>query len=224
MAENARHDTDPLSRLIAEFGRLPGIGRRTAEKLAYHMLNVGRDEALKLAAAIEDVKTNVNACTVCFNLTDVDPCRICADPHRDAATLCVVEQPKDLASLEKAGMFSGHYHVLTGRVAPLDGVGPDDLTISALVDRVRASQATDSPITEVILATNPDFEGDGTALYVTEALAPTGVSVSRLARGMPTGSAIEFSSSAILTDALRGRQVVSPPRRDAPTDADTIEA
>ena len=199
---------EPVERLLAELTRLPGIGQRTAERLAYHLLRLPAEEAIKLAIAIRDVKKLIRPCGICGNLDESDPCAICADPRRDQRVLLVIESPKDLAAIERSGAFSGLYHVLGGRIAPLDGVGADDLRIEELIGRLRASG---SGIVEVILGTNPDLEGDGTALYLGKALAGTGVRVSRIARGLPTGSTIEYASGAVLTDAICRRHLSSWP-------------
>lgn len=202
---------ESVDRLIAEFSRLPGIGRRSAERLAFHMLKSPKNEALRLADAIRDVKERVKHCSICFTLTDDDPCPICADAERDASLVLVVEQPKDLISLEQTGMFRGVYHVLMGRLDPLTNIGPDDLTLPQLFERIEnpAHNARGVKITEVILGLNPDLEGDGTALYVADRLTRLGVRVTRLARGIPTGSQLEFASKAVLSDAIQGRQPLS---------------
>lgn len=189
-----------MDRLLAELGKLPGVGKKTADRLAHHILRTSADEAMKLAVAIRDVKKNTRSCSRCANVTESDPCALCTDPRRDQASVCVVEQPRDVVAVEEAGAWGGLYHVLGGRVSPLDGVSSEDLTIGRLVARVR-----DEKIREVVLATSPDMEGDGTALYVERALAPTGVKITRLARGVPTGYALESSSAAMLQDAFRGR-------------------
>jgi recombination protein RecR len=191
---------DSVDRLLAELAKLPGVGRKTAERLAHHILRLPTDEAMKLAVAIRDVKRNTRPCSRCANVTETDPCPVCADPRRDAAAICVVEQPRDLVAIEASGAWNGLYHVLGGRVSPLDGVSPEDLTIGRLVDRVRAGG-----VREVVLATSPDLEGDGTALHVERALAASGVRVSRIARGIPSGYALENSSAAMLKDAFEGR-------------------
>jgi len=199
---------DSVQQLITELSRLPGVGRRTAERMAFWVLKSERDEALRLADAIRQVKERVRHCTICWNLTDSDPCAICADPRRDASLVLVVEQPRDLVSMEQAGMFRGIYHVLMGRIDPLDGVGPESLTVADLVRRVRdpAKNARGIPIAEVILGMNPDLEGDTTGLVVAERLRDGGVRVTRLARGLPSGSNIEFASRAVLADAIAGRR------------------
>lgn len=193
--------TESLNRLIEEFGRLPGIGPKTAERLAFHILKAEAAEAMKLAHAIADVKTKIKRCRQCWNLSEADICQICSDPRRDPSMICVVEQPKDVISLEKTGASKWLYHVLGGHIAPLDGIEAGDLTIDELVERVRAGQ-----VKEIIMATNPNIEGDGTSLYISSVLRPLGVRITRLARGLPTGSTIEFASGKILTDAILGRQ------------------
>ncbi len=198
----------PVERLIVELGRLPGIGRRSAERLAFHLLKASTDEAMALSGAIADLKRSVRHCSVCFNLTDTDPCAICGDTRRDRSKMLVVEQPKDLIAIEQTGMYRGLYHVLMGRLSPLDGVEPEDLTISALLSRVddALKNAGGEPIGEVILGLNPTLEGDGTAMYLHDELAGRGVAVTRLARGLPTGGALEYANKAVLADAIEGRQ------------------
>jgi len=190
-----------LDRLMEELGKLPGIGPRSAERVAFHLLKAADEEAFSLADAIRDLKTKLRPCKACFNIAEDELCEICADPRRERETICVVEQPKDLLALETTGVYRGVYHVLMGHVAPLEGVEPEDLTIDALVRRVKAGG-----VTEVILATNPDVNGDATALHVARALEGTDVKVTRLARGLPTGGQIEYSSKSILSDALTGRR------------------
>ena len=190
-----------MTRVVEELAKLPGIGEKSAQRLAFHLLRLEREEAMALARAIRDLKVNVRSCSVCFNLADSDPCPICADARRDTSVICVVEEPKDVISIETAGGFGGVYHVLMGRLAPLDGVEPENLTIDALVNRVRAGD-----VREVILATNPTLEGDGTALYIRDRLTRLGVKVSRLARGLPSGATIEYAQPAVLADALTERR------------------
>jgi recombination protein RecR len=192
-----------IDRLIGALGRLPGVGAKTAERLAHHLLKCPADEALTLADAIRDVREQVAYCQTCFNLTESDQplCAICRDPRRDPGLVCVVEQPRDLLALEKAGTYPGVYHVLLGRLAPLQGIGPEQLTLDALADRVRGGT-----VRELIMATNPNLEGDGTALLVANRLAETGVPITRLARGLASGSALEFANKEMLADALNGRQ------------------
>lgn len=193
--------TDSVARMIDQLAKLPGIGRKSAERIAYHLLRVNKAEAVALADAIRDVRENVRYCSVCFNLAESDVCAVCADPKRDAATLCVVEQPRDVMALEQAGVFRGMYHVLLGRIAPLEGVLPEQLTIDQLVERVRLGN-----VKEVIMATNPTVEGDGTALHISNLLAEFPISITRLARGITTGSILEYTNKEILADAMTGRQ------------------
>ena len=193
--------TQSVGKLIDEFAKLPGIGRKSAERLAYHVLRVPKVEALGLADAIRDVRENVHYCKACFNLAEGELCEICRDPKRSTEQLCIVEQPRDLMALEQSGVYRGLYHVLLGRIAPLDGVGPDQLTIDQLVTRVRGGT-----IREIIMATNPTVEGDGTALYISNILADLPVRITRLARGITTGSVLEYTNKEVLADALTGRQ------------------
>lgn len=189
-----------LARLKEQLQQLPGIGARGAERLAFHILREPREFAAGLAQAMLDVKDKLKHCGVCFNLTESDPCAVCTDPQRDQGQVYVVEQPKDLMAFEGTGLVHGVYHVLMGRIAPLEGVEPDDLTISRLVDRVRAGG-----VREVVLALNPTLEGDGTALHIQSLLADFEVSVTRLARGLAVGSQIEYASASMLESAIRGR-------------------
>lgn len=193
----------PVDLLIEAFGRLPGVGAKTAERLAHHILKCPADEALALADAIRAAKENVRHCQTCHHLASPGEtlCAICSDPRRDAAVVCVVEQPRDLMALEKAGSYTGVYHVLLGRLSPLQGVGPEQLTIDALEARVRSGA-----VRELIMATNPNLEGDGTALYIANRLADTLVPITRLARGLASGSVLEFANKEMLADALSGRQ------------------
>jgi len=192
--------TESMNRLMEQFRKLPGIGPRTAERLAYFILKQPAAEALALAEAIHKVKTQIRNCRRCHNFCEQDLCDICRDQRRDHSIICVVEQPKDLINLEATGMCNWVYHVLLGHLAPLEGVTPDDLTIDDLVKRVESGQ-----IKEVVMATNPNLEGDGTALYITSLLSDTEVKITRLARGLPTGSSIEFANKNILSDAISGR-------------------
>ena len=193
--------TETLDRLIERLGKLPGVGPKTAERLAFYILNAQPEEALALARAISDVKNKIKQCEICFNLSENKICQICSDTNRDSSIICIVEQPKDVISLEKTGACKWVYHVLGGHIAPLEGVEPSDLTIDGLVKRVR-----DGGIKEVIMATNPNLAGDGTALYISSLLRPANVRITRLARGLPTGSTIEYASGKMLTDAIIGRQ------------------
>ncbi|MCA9196122.1 MAG: recombination protein RecR [Planctomycetales bacterium] len=195
------HLTESVVRVIDEFAKLPGIGRKSAERLAYHVLRVSASEALALADAIRDVKQNVRYCKNCFHLAEQNECDICRDPRRNQSQICVVEQPRDVLQLETSGAYSGLYHVLLGRISPLDGIGPDQLTIDSLVDRVKHGT-----VREIILATNPTVEGDGTALHISNRLAEYPVEITQLARGITTGSVLEFANKEILADALSGRR------------------
>ncbi len=195
--------TATLNRLIEELGKLPGIGPKSAERLAFYLLKSDTPSALALADAIRDVKTRIQRCRTCCNLSEADLCQVCSDPRRDKTLICVVEQPKDVISLEKTGACKWLYHVLGGHIAPLEGVDASDLAIDKLVERVRGGA-----VKEIIMATNPNLEGDGTSLYISSLLRPLGVKITRLARGLPTGSTIEYASGRILADAILGRQVL----------------
>jgi len=190
-----------VGRLINEFAALPGVGRKSAERLANYIITATEPEAMRLAIAIRDVKQTVRRCQNCFNLTDKELCSICSDSRRDRTVVCVVEQPRDVTVLEATGVFQGTYHVLGGRLSPLEGVGPGELTIDALDRRVRRDG-----VQELVMATNPTLEGDGTALFISNLLEDTGVRITRLARGIATGSVLEFANKEMLSDALRGRQ------------------
>jgi recombination protein RecR len=193
--------------LIDAFAAMPGIGRRSAERLAFHVLRQSPSDALELARAVEDVKRNVRHCSVCWSLADSDPCPICADPRRDATTVLVVEQPRDLLVMEKTGLYRGVYHVLLGRLDPLGGVGPEAITLDALVARLERPErnARGVAMQELILGLNPDLEGDTTALWIAREAGERGVRSTRLARGLPSGSQLEFANPAVIGDALKGR-------------------
>ena len=193
--------SDSVTHMIEQLSRLPGIGRKSAERLAYHILRVPESEAFALADSIRTVRENVRYCDICFNLAESEMCNVCRDPVRDQKTLCVVQQPRDLMALEQSGTFKGLYHVLLGRIAPLENVGPDQLTIDQLVGRV-----VEGEFSEVIMATNPTVEGDGTALHISNLLADYDVRLTRLARGITTGSILEYTNKEILADAMSGRQ------------------
>lgn len=225
MAKDDRHAAQPaapskrppaypraVDALIAHLSALPGIGRRSAERLAFHLLKADDETALGLAGAITDLKQTVRHCSVCYALADESPCPICADESRDRRLVLVVEQPKDLIALETTGMYRGLYHVLMGRLCPLDGVGPADLTIARLIQRIDEPTDPDrgnpggTAVAEIILGLNPDTDGDGTALYLADLLKARPVRVSRLARGLPTGWQLEYANKAVLADAIQGRQ------------------
>ena len=194
--------TQSIQNLMNELSRLPGIGMRSAERIAFHLLKQKAEDAMRLADAIRDVKTRIKHCSVCYNLTESDPCNICSNPARDQGLVCVVEQPKDLLALEATGLYQGVYHVLLGRISPLEGINPEDLTVDALTRRLESGA-----VREVIMGTNPTMEGDGTALYVQSIIARyPAVTVTRLARGLATGSNIEYANRNVLADAISGRQ------------------
>jgi recombination protein RecR len=195
--------TGPLQRLIDELKKLPGVGPRSAERIAFHLLKAEKAEALALADTVRDIKEKIRPCKRCYNLADGELCSICADPRRDQSQIVVVEQPKDLIKLESTGLLTGVYHVLMGHIAPLEGIEPEDLTIAALVERCRSGG-----VKEVVLATNPNVDGDTTALHITSLLQDTGVKVTRLARGLAPGGHIEYANRAMLEEALRGRRQV----------------
>ena len=209
MNENSAYP-DSVDQLIGEFASLPGIGRRSAERLAFYILKASTEEAMRLANAIQDVKTNVGHCAICWNLADSDPCPLCGDSRRDLSRVLVVEQPRDLIALEQTGMYRGSYHVLLGRLDPLSGVGEETLTLEGLIARVEdpTQNAGQQQVEEVILGLNPDMEGDSTALLVAERLAATAVRVTRLARGLPSGSQIEYANAAVLADAIHDRRSI----------------
>ena len=192
----------PVAKLIDEFAKLPGIGPKTASRLAYHVLRTSREEAAALADAILDVKERIRLCSVCFNTTESDPCPICADPGRDRI-ICVVEQPLDVVALERTGQFKGRYHVLHGALSPVEGVGPDKLRIQELVARVRSEEPT-----EVIVATNLDLPGEATATYLHRLLVPLGVNLTRPASGLPAGGDLEYADEVTLGRALAGRRAI----------------
>lgn len=187
--------------LAAELAKLPGIGRKTALRLTYHLLKQPRERSVRLAHALETLAERVHPCPACFNLTEDEECGICRDPRRDAGVICAVEEAADIGAIERAGEFRGRYHVLGGRISPLDGVGPEDLTVTALEHRVR-----DGGVREVIVATNPSVEGDATALYLQQVLAPCGVRVTRIARGLPVGGDLEYADGVTIAQALSARR------------------
>ncbi len=193
----------PIDHLIEALTKLPGIGKKTASRLTFHILRSSLAEAQELAKAILDVKEKIHLCSTCFNLTDVDPCLICQDEHRAREVLCVVEGPNDLIAIENTGIFKGRYHVLHGALSPMEGIGPEDLKIKELMERLYRGG-----ISEVILATNPTVEGGATALYLTDLVKPLGVKVTRIAYGIPMGSEIEYSDGMTLSKAIEGRREV----------------
>lgn len=192
----------PLERLIEAFRKLPGIGAKSAQRLAFHVLRGSREDAQALAAALVEVKDTIRLCSSCFNITDTDPCLVCADDGRDRSQVCVVEEPYNLVAIEKSG-FRGLYHVLHGSIAPLRGIGPDDLKIAPLLERLR-----DGSVKEVILATNPNVEGESTAVYLSRLLKPLGVRTTRIALGLPVGSELEYADEVTVGKALEGRREI----------------
>ena len=196
--------SEPLGDLVAALQRLPGIGARSATRLAYHILKTPREEADALCAAILSVKDRVTYCSICSNITAEDPCVYCLSPDRDSRILCVVEQPENVGAIEKTRGFRGRYHVLLGAIAPLQGIGPDDLKIKSLLMRISASD--DPKVEEVIVATNPNVEGEATALYLARLLKPLGVRVTRIAMGVPVGSDIDYTDEFTMSKAMEGRR------------------
>lgn len=191
----------PIENLIEQFAKLPGIGRKTAERLAFHILNMPKEYAAQMADALLDAKEKICFCEVCQNLTDVSPCAICSDTRRDSTTICVVESPKDVIAMEKMREYKGLYHVLHGALSPMDGVGPDDLQIASLLARIGAGG-----VNEVIMATNPTVSGEATAMYLCKLLKPLGVRVTRIAHGLPVGGDLEYADEVTLLRAMEGRR------------------
>lgn len=196
-----RYYAKPLANLIGELSKLPGIGNRTAQRLAFHLLDVNYSEAKALADAILEAKDKISYCTVCSNLTETDPCYLCDDPSRDQTMICVVESPRDIIAMEKTGEFKGLYHVLHGAISPMDGIGPDDIRIKELLPRVQG-------VREVIIATDPNVEGEATAMYIARLLKPFGVKCTRLAAGLPVGGDLEYADEVTLSKALEGRREI----------------
>ena len=190
---------DPIRRLVQELSRLPGIGEKTATRLAFHRVRGNRQQVLDLAQALTDVTDKIRLCSVCTNMTEHDPCSLCSDPRRDPDTLCVVATPSDVIAIDRGGHFRGRYHVLHGLLSPLEGIGPDDLRVAELVRRL------DGTVREVIIATSPSVDGEATAMYVARVIKPLGVKVSRIATGLPVGGELEYSDQATIARALAGR-------------------
>jgi len=194
---------EPVARLIDALQRLPGIGPRTAQRLTFFLLKRPAEEVRELAESLLSVKLNITHCGRCFNVTDTDPCRICVDPARDSRLLCIVEEPNDLLAMERTGEFRGRYHVLLGALSPLDGIGPEDLKVRELFQRLDGE-----PVEEIILATNPNVEGEATAIYLAKLLKPLGVRLTRIARGLPVGGDLEYADQVTLSKALEGRKEI----------------
>jgi recombination protein RecR len=195
---------EPFARLIEALERLPGIGPKSAQRITFFLLKRPIDEVRELSEAVIALKEKITYCRTCFNVTDEDPCRICADPARDDRVLCVVEEPNDLLAMERTGEFRGRYHVLLGALSPLDGIGPEDIKVRELLARLEAGETT-----EVILATNPNVEGEATALFLAKLLRPLGMRVTRIARGLPVGGDLEYADQVTLSKALEGRREIS---------------
>lgn len=191
----------PLNKLINELSKLPGIGGKTAQRLAFHVLSMDDEEALALADAIKTAKASMTYCSVCGNLTDTDPCAICSDEGRDKSIICIVESPKDVVAMEKIREYRGYYHVLHGAISPMDGVGPDDINLRSLILRLQ-----DETVREIIIATNPNIEGEATAMYIARLVKPSGIKVSRIAHGIPVGSDLEYADEVTLLKAMEGRR------------------
>jgi recombination protein RecR len=198
---------DPIRHLVQELARLPGIGEKTATRLAFHLVRSNRQQIRDLAQALIDATDKIRLCSVCMNMTEADPCGMCTDPRRDGETLCVVATPSDLIAIDRGGHFRGRYHVLHGLLSPLEGIGPDDIRLAELVRRLGGSQtgALAAPVREVIIATSPSVDGEATAMYIARTIKPLGVQVSRIATGLPVGGELEYSDQATIARALAGR-------------------
>lgn len=192
---------EPLAKLIDAFSRLPGIGPKTAGRLAFHVLRMKEDDVIDFAKALVNVKRNLHYCSICCNITDTDPCRICQDKSRDSSIICVVQEPKDLVAMERTREFQGYYHVLHGAISPMEGIGPDEIRIADLLRRL-----SDERVQELILATNPNIEGEATAMYLSRLVRPFGLKVTRIAHGLPVGGDLEYADEVTLTKALEGRR------------------
>lgn len=201
MSSGAPYTAEPIARLIEELNRLPGIGPKSAQRLTFYLLRAPAEQVQALAEAIKALKERLQLCSVCLNITDSDPCTICSDPERDRTQICVVEEPIDMLPLERTKKYRGLYHVLHGVISPGEGIGPEELKIKELLARLQNSQ-----VTEVILATNPNLEGEATAMYLQRLIAPLGIRVTRLARGLPYGADLEYADDVTLSRALEGRQ------------------
>lgn len=195
--------SEPIDRLINEFSKLPGVGRKTAQRLAFHVINMNENDVKGLAKALVDVKQEIKYCSVCCNISDSDVCTICSNSHRDASTICVVEDPRDVAAMERTKDYNGKYHVLNGVISPLDGVGPEMLNIKELIYRLG-----DGQVKELIMATNPTIEGEATAMYISRLVKPMGVKVTRIAHGLPVGGDLEYADDVTISKALEGRREI----------------
>lgn len=195
--------SEPIDRLINEFSKLPGIGRKTAQRLAFHVINMDIKDVTGLSKALVDVKNEIKYCSICCNISDTEVCPICANSHRDPSTICVVEDPRDVAAMERTKDYSGRYHVLNGVISPMDGIGPDMLNIKELISRLG-----DGSVKEIIMATNPTIEGEATAMYISRLVKPMGIKVTRIAHGLPVGGDLEYADDVTISKALEGRREI----------------
>ena len=195
--------TGPISRLIEEFSKLPGVGRKTAQRLAFHVINMNNNDVEGLAKTIIDAKREIKYCSVCCNITDTDPCSMCSNKNRDSSVICVVEDPRDVAAMERTREFKGKYHVLNGVISPMDGIGPDMIKIKELIIRLGSED-----VKELIMATNPTIEGEATAMYIARLVKPMGIKVTRIAHGLPVGGDLEYADEVTITKALEGRREI----------------
>lgn len=194
---------EPIAKLIEAFSHLPGVGSKTAGRLAFHVLRMKEEDVVDFAKALVNVKRNLQYCSVCCNITDTDPCRICSDKSRNAAAICVVQEPKDLVAMERTREYDGYYHVLHGAISPMEGIGPDDIKVAELLRRL-----SDEQVQELIMATNPNIEGEATAMYLSRLVKPFGIKVTRIAHGLPVGGDLEYADEVTLSKALEGRREV----------------
>lgn len=195
--------TGPISRLIEEFSKLPGVGRKTAQRLAFHVINMNTNDVESLSKAIIDAKREIKYCSICCNITDTDPCSMCSNKNRDSSIICVVEDPRDVAAMERTREFKGKYHVLNGVISPMDGIGPDMIKIKELIVRL-----SNEDVKELIMATNPTIEGEATAMYIARLVKPMGIKVTRIAHGLPVGGDLEYADEVTITKALEGRREI----------------
>ena len=195
--------TGPITRLIEEFSKLPGVGRKTAQRLAFHIINMNTNDVEALSKAIIEAKREIRYCSVCCNITDTDPCSMCSNKNRDAGVICVVEDPRDVAAMERTREFKGQYHVLNGVISPMDGIGPDMIKIKELIQRLGTQD-----VREIIMATNPTIEGEATAMYIARLLKPMGIKVTRIAHGLPVGGDLEYADEVTISKALEGRREI----------------
>jgi recombination protein RecR len=197
------HYPEPIAKLIDSFARLPGIGPKTAGRLAFHIIRMKEEDVLEFAKALVNAKRNLHYCSICFNITDTDPCRICQDKSRDPSMICIVQEPKDIGAMERTREFNGYYHVLHGAISPMEGIGPDEIRITELLKRLG-----DDTVQEMILATNPNIEGEATAMYISRLVKNFGIKVTRIAHGLPVGGDLEYADEVTLSKALEGRREI----------------